>query len=181
MSAAIDTDLRRSRSQATAEARVADAQPAFGSVPQLSTLQWRLLNEFQRDFPIEPQPFAAIANQLGVSEDEVIDNLHALDDLGLLSRVGPVFSPSTVGVSTLAAMAVPAHRLDEVAQLVNGYPQVNHNYEREHAYNLWFVLTAANADCLAAVLREIAQRSGLEVMNLPLEHSYHIDLGFPLW
>ena len=148
---------------------------------ELSALQRRLLNEFQRDFPLEQRPFAAIATRLGVSEQDVIDNLYALERQGLLSRVGPVFRPCAVGVSTLAAMAVPTERLEEVARLVNAYPEVNHNYEREHEYNLWFVLTASHAKRLAAVLEEIGRRSGLEVMDLPLEHPYHIDLGFPLW
>ena len=179
MSAAVDAKLGRARAQPTARAGVVALPPA--SAAELTTLQRRLLNEFQRDFPLDPRPFATIASRLGVSEEDVIGNLHALESQGLVSRVGPVFSPATVGVSTLAAMAVPAERLDEVARLVNGYPEVNHNYEREHAYNLWFVLTAPNATRLTAVLDEIARRSGLAVMDLPLEHPYHIDLGFPLW
>lgn len=177
MSAVADTKLRPPAAQAGAEVSLSRSPSAM----ELSALQRRLLNEFQRDFPLEARPFAAIANRLGVSEEDVIRNLHALQSQGLLSRVGPVFSPRTVGVSTLAAMAVPAQRLEEVARLINDYAEVNHNYEREHAYNLWFVLNAPHAARLAAVLDEIGRRSGLEVMDLPLEHSYHIDLGFSLW
>jgi hypothetical protein len=97
-----------------------------------------------------------------------------------VSRVGAVLRPNTVGVSTLAAMAVAPERLDAVAQLVNGYAEVNHNYEREHRLNLWFVATAPDSARLQAVLNEIADRCGLEVLVFPLIEDYHIDLGFDL-
>jgi DNA-binding Lrp family transcriptional regulator len=81
----------------------------------------------------------------------------------------------------LAALAVPRARIDEVARMVSDHPQVNHNYEREHAYNLWFVVTAPDRERVDAVLDDIERRSGLETLRLPLEQAYHIDLGFPLW
>jgi DNA-binding Lrp family transcriptional regulator len=91
-----------------------------------------------------------------------------------------VFAPNRVGVSTLAAMAVPDERLDEVAAFINTYPEVNHNYEREHRFNLWFVLTSANTSRLDDILRQIEATTGLPLMSLPLLDEYHIDLGFPL-
>lgn len=147
---------------------------------ELTELERRLLNDFQRDFPLSPTPYANMAEQLGVSEQEVIDSLQKLKDQGAISRVGAVFRPNRVGVSTLAAMAVPLDRLEEVAQLVNGYDEVNHNYEREHNFNLWFVATAKNETHLQEVLNEIETRSGLKVLYLPLLEDYHIDLGFEL-
>ena len=98
-----------------------------------------------------------------------------------MTRVGAVFAPHRCGASTLAAMSVPFDRIDAVADLVSSYEEVNHNYEREHAYNLWFVLTACDPKAVRRVIEEIERNTGLEVMTLPLEHSYHIDLGFPLW
>ncbi len=145
-----------------------------------SPLEQRLLNDFQHDFPLSPTPFADIAAELGVSEEEVLNTLDALRSRGLISRVGPVFRPNRVGASTLAAMAVPPSRLDEVAALVSGYPEVNHNYEREHRFNLWFVVTARDEARLQAVLDDIAGRSGIDVMPLPLLDDYFIDLGFEL-
>ena len=142
--------------------------------------QLRLLNEFQRDFPLSARPFAAIGERIGMSEQAVIDALHAWQQQGLVSRVGAVFRPNTVGVSTLAAMAVPRERLAEVAQLVSGYSEVNHNYAREHRYNLWFVITAANRLRLRVVLDAIRNRARLPVLDLPLVEEYHIDLGFDL-
>jgi siroheme decarboxylase len=148
--------------------------------PELDALQRRLLDEFQAGLPLRERPFAAMAATLGVSEDAVIDGLAGLRGQGCISRVGAVVEPRRVGASTLAAMAVPADRLDEVAALVSAYDEVNHNYERSHRYNLWFVVTAANAERVQAVLAGIARRSGCAVLDLPLLEAFHIDLGFPL-
>ncbi len=143
-------------------------------------LDRRLLNDFQHDFPLVDEPYAEIARRLGTSEAEVLARLARLKGEGAISRVGAVVRPNTVGVSTLAAMAVPPERLEEVARIVNGFEGVNHNYEREHRLNLWFVATAADADRLRAVLDDIAARSGIEVLPFPLLEDYHIDLGFEL-
>ncbi len=140
----------------------------------------RLLDEFQADFPLTPRPFAALAETLGCTEDEVIAALRDMQETGRISRVGAVIAPGRVGASTLAAMAVPADRLDSVAELVSSYDEVNHAYAREHDYNFWFVLTASSQDRLQAVLEEIEARTGRAVLDLPLEHAFHIDLGFRL-
>jgi len=147
---------------------------------KLNELERHLLNDFQRDFPLSATPYADMAEQLGVTEQEVIDTLQKLTEQGIISRVGAVFRPNRVGVSTLAAMAVPAEKLNEVAQLVSDYDEVNHNYEREHDFNLWFVATAKNETHLHEVLNEIETRSGIKVLYLPLLEDYHIDLGFEL-
>lgn len=148
---------------------------------RLTALEKCLLNEYQRGFPLCPAPYAEIAGQLGVSETAVIDTLAALQRRGLISRVGPVIAPNKAGASTLAAMAVPVERLQEVAGIVNRYGEVNHNYEREHEFNLWFVVTARNQARVAEVLDEISTATGLQVLDLPLERSFYINLGFPLW
>ena len=117
---------------------------------------------------------------LGCDQDTVLDLLRRMADAGLVSRVGPVFAPHRAGASTLAAIAVPHERLEAVAAVVNEYDEVNHNYEREHRINLWFVVCAPTAERVAEVLDEITARTGLPVMDLPLEQAFHIDLGFPL-
>jgi DNA-binding Lrp family transcriptional regulator len=144
-------------------------------------LEKELLDAFQRDLPLTPRPYAELARKLGVTEEEVLHTLERLQCQGAVSRVGAVFRPGRLGASTLAAMSVPAARLQEVAALVNGYSEVNHNYEREHELNLWFVVTAATAERVSAVLEEIEERTGLRVLDLPLIEDYHIDLGFRLW
>jgi len=148
--------------------------------PELTELDRRLLNDFQQDFPLSPTPYADMARNLGVTEAEVLARLEALKSAGAVSRVGAVVRPNTVGVSTLAAMAVPPEQLEAVAAVVNGYTEVNHNYEREHRLNLWFVATAPDTTRLQSVLDEIAGRTGYEVLSFPLVEDYHIDLGFDL-
>ncbi|WP_207787748.1 AsnC family transcriptional regulator [Candidatus Thiosymbion oneisti] len=151
-----------------------------GKALLLDAVDRRLLNDFQSGFPLVPEPFAEIAGQLGVGESEVIARIERLAAAGAVSRVGPVLRPRHVGASTLAAMAVPEDRIEEVAELVNGYREVNHNYERTHRFNLWFVLTAADEERLTEVMHEIEDRTGIEVLDLPMIEEYHIDLGFPL-
>ncbi|MFO1417478.1 MAG: Lrp/AsnC family transcriptional regulator [Methylotetracoccus sp.] len=146
----------------------------------LTRLQKHLLNDFQRDFPLEPRPFRAIGEALGVDEGEVLENLKVLRDTQAVSRVGPVFRPKRVGASTLAAVAAPAARLEALADWISSLPEVNHNYEREHRYNLWFVVTAADQPSLDAVLLRIERHTGLSVLSLPLIEDFHIDLGFQL-
>lgn len=140
----------------------------------------RLLDEYQHDLPLEPRPFAAIGRQLGISEDEVIRRLNHLRGQGAVSRVGAVVRPGAAGASTLAAMAVPPAALERVAALVSGYAQVNHNYQRDHRLNLWFVVAGATGDDVRAVLDDIAARTGLAVLDLPMLEDFHIDLGFGL-
>ena len=158
-----------------------DADSRFTSHDSRFTpLDRRLLNDFQQDFPLSATPYADMARTLGVTEEAVLARLRELKQAGAISRVGAVVRPNTVGVSTLAAMAVPPEQLESVAALVNGFIEVNHNYEREHRLNLWFVATAPDAVRLSAVLDEIAGRTGYEVLSFPLVEDYHIDLGFEL-
>lgn len=139
-----------------------------------------LADDWQRDFPLEPRPFAVIGAASELSEQEAIELMLSLRDQGILARIGAAVRPNTVGASTLAAMAIPEARLDELAGLVSNHPAVNHNYEREHELNLWFVVTAANREEVTGALDEISETSGIEVHDLPLEQAYHIDLGFSL-
>jgi len=155
-------------------------QKTVGKV-QLNDLEKRLLNEYQKGLPLSATPYADIAEQLGTSEALVIKILSRLQGLGVVSRVGPVFKPKSVGASTLAAMSIPEELLEEVAEQVSAYPEVNHNYEREDSYNLWFVVTAPNQQTLDTVLAEMESETGYKVLNLPLKKQFHIDLGFPLW
>jgi DNA-binding Lrp family transcriptional regulator len=140
----------------------------------------RLLDGWQKDFPLDPEPYARIASELGMPEGSLLEMLAELLRTGVLSRVGAVVAPNTVGASTLGAMAVPHERLDEVARQVNAEAGVNHNYEREHHFNLWFVVTGRDRPALNGAIARISQRTGIEVLDLPLRTAYHIDLGFPL-
>ncbi|MDY0013564.1 MAG: Lrp/AsnC family transcriptional regulator [Rhodocyclaceae bacterium] len=155
---------------------------AILAAPDLTpaSLDYALLNDFQRDLPLVPRPYEVLAHRLGCPEATVVTRLSALQAGGSVSRVGVVFAPRRVGASTLAALAVPPDRLDEVAKLVNAHPGVNHNYEREHTWNLWFVATAPDQAALTAALAVIRRESACPLLVLPLATEYHIDLGFDL-
>jgi DNA-binding Lrp family transcriptional regulator len=140
-----------------------------------------LLNEFQRGFPLCGRPFLEIAARLGCGEEKVLALLRTFVEQGVVTRIGAVFAPRTIGASALIALAVPPGRLERVASLVSGYREVNHNYEREDAYNLWFVVAAQDDEALGLVIREIEAGSGCgPALTLPLVDEYRIDLGFDL-
>lgn len=153
---------------------------ASWTVTQMTELELHLLNDFQRDFPLVPAPFGVMAGRLGSTEAQVLETLAALQTQGSVSRVGAVFRPHSIGSSSLAAIAVPVTEIEEMARLISGYPEVNHNYEREHYYNLWFVVAATDEARVREVLTEIEQRTGCPVLHLPMIEDYHIDLGFDM-
>lgn len=146
----------------------------------MNPLEQALLNDYQRDFPLQSTPFALIAKENNTDTGTILQLLNKLRKTDLITRVGPVFRPNTIGVSTLAAMKIPENKLVAVAKLVNNYPEVNHNYEREHAYNLWFVVTASDQQHLENTLLSIEKLTGIAVMRLPLVREHHIDLGFKM-
>ena len=147
----------------------------------LTELEKRLLNEYQQGLPLSPTPFADMAQHLGTTENEVLRILDDMQQQGIISRIGPVFKPKRAGASTLAAVSVPAEELESVAAYISAFAEVNHNYERLHRLNLWFVVTAPNQQRVEEVLAEIEAHCGQPVLYLPLMKPFHIDLGFPLW
>ena len=146
----------------------------------LSPLHKHLLNDYQHDFPLTARPYLAIAEALGVTEEEVMAALNTLSDENFISRIGPIIPPNQIGKSTLVAMAIPAENLANVAEIINSFPEVNHNYEREHRFNLWFVVIASSDDHLQTVIQDIERQTGYKTMQLPLLDEFFIDLGFAL-
>lgn len=143
-------------------------------------LRLALLNPWQQRFPLVSRPFAAVAEAAGCDEAAALAAYAALQRDGTLSRIGGVFGRGAGGAATLAAMAVPPARLAEVAACVDAHPGVNHNYEREHDLNLWFVVTAGDAATVEATVQAIERDTALPVLRLPMERAYRIDLGFDL-
>jgi DNA-binding Lrp family transcriptional regulator len=140
-----------------------------------------LVDSWQRDFPLVERPFAVLGKSVGVDEDEAIERLRRLSQSGALSRIGAVVRPNTAGASTLAALAVPPSELEAAAEAVIAEPGVNHAYEREHTFNFWFVVTAADQAGVEAAIDRIERRVGLPVLVLPMVRDFHIDLGFPIF
>ncbi|UHH24892.1 Lrp/AsnC family transcriptional regulator [Halobacterium noricense] len=140
----------------------------------------RLIDEYQSGFPIRERPFEVVADDLGVTEADALERVERLHDEGVFRRFGAVLNPPVIGSSTLAAVRAPADRDDEVADVINGYQQVNHNYRRDHEYNQWFVVTAGSREKRDEILADIEARTGCEVLNLPMLTDYYIDLEFPV-
>jgi siroheme decarboxylase len=137
----------------------------------------RLVNALQGRFPIAERPYAAVARRLGLGESQVIARLAALRADGVLSRFGPMYDAERLGGAvTLCAMAVPEERFEEVAELVNGFAEVAHNYARAHALNMWFVLAVEQPDLIPTTIARIEAVTGLEVVNLPKLDEYFLEL-----
>ena len=143
-----------------------------------ATLDRALINRLQKDFPLVAHPYAAIAQEAGMTEEQVLSAFQEMKEDKTLSRIGAVVRPNTAGASSLVAMQVPPHQLEEVADIVSAEPAVNHNYERENTLNLWFVVTAGNEDELNDTINRLEHQTGFKALKLQLEKAYHIDLGF---
>lgn len=147
----------------------------------MDAIDRRIVNGLQGGFPLTVRPFADAADAIGITEDALIGRLERLIGDGVLSRFGPLYNAERLGGAvTLAALAAPAERFDDVAEIVNSFPEVAHNYERDHALNMWFVVSAERADRIGEVLDEIARRTGLEVYDMPKIDEYFIGLTFAL-
>lgn len=149
-------------------------------IMELTALEKQLINGWQKGFPLVARPYAKLAEELDISETDVLSMLGDMKERGVLSRVGAVVRPNTVGASSLVAMQIPEEHLQDVADIVCAEPTVNHNYERENDLNLWFVVTASCGRELDQTLGRIEKNTGYETLKLPLEKAFHIDLGFAI-
>jgi len=139
-----------------------------------------LIDEFQSGFPVVERPFDSVGEKLGIPADDALDRVESLREAGIFRRFGAVLNPPVIGSSTLAAVSAPAERFDEIAAVINGYRQVNHNYARDHEWNMWFVVTAGSREKRDEILTEIESRTGCSVLVLPMLTDYYIDLEFPV-
>jgi DNA-binding Lrp family transcriptional regulator len=139
-----------------------------------------LVDGYQSGFPVAERPFRLVGGELGIDEADAVERVRRLREAGVFRRFGAVLNPPVIGSSTLAAVRAPEERFDEVAETINGYRQVNHNYRRDHEWNTWFVVTAGSRETRDRILREIEDETGCEVLNLPMLTDYYIDLEFPV-
>jgi len=136
-----------------------------------------LINALHGGVPIEDRPYAKIGKQLGMTEEGVLKRLRALLEDRALSRFGPLYDAAKLGGAfTLAAMTVPEERFDEVVEIVNAFPEVAHNYAREHALNMWFVVGVERPERIDEILSQIKEKTGLAVLNMPKEEEYFLEL-----
>lgn len=145
----------------------------------MDTLDRHIVNELQQGFPVCDLPYAAVASRLGVTESELLSRIERLLDEGTLTRFGPLYNADRIGGSlSLCAMKVPDVNFDVVAEKVNAFPQVAHNYQRDHDMNMWFVLATERPEEIDATIEAIASVTGYEVINLPKKEEFYVGLHF---
>jgi len=141
-----------------------------------------ILNRIQSDFPVSSRPYAVIADEFRISEDEVINRVQQLKSTGIIRRIGGNFVPGKLGyVSTLCAGKVPEDKIEFFAKEVNRYTGVTHNYVRENDYNVWFTFIATSMELIKKNLAEISLKTGVtDIINLPATHVFKIKAHFTL-
>lgn len=143
----------------------------------MDELDRAIINGLQEGFPVCERPYAAAAERLGMTESALLERLGSLLQNGVLSRFGPLIHAEQLGGGlTLAAMQVPAEDLERVIEQVNAFPEVAHNYERDHVLNMWFVLATERPEQVGAVIAAIESRTGYPVYNFPKEEEYFLNL-----
>lgn len=136
-----------------------------------------IINCLQQGFPICASPYRQVAEQLGITEADLLTRLQAMLADGVLSRFGPMYHAEQMGGAlTLAALKVPEERFDEVTEIVNAFPEVAHNYARNHVLNMWFVLATEKPEQVQNVIAEIEKQTGLLVYNMPKISEYYVGL-----
>lgn len=156
------------------------SQDPASTAPLLDAVDRALINQLQGDFPICEHPYARIANQLEITETDLLQRLERLLADKVLTRFGPMFQIERMGGTfVLAAMAVPEDRYESVTELVNALPQVAHNYRREHALNMWFVLATETPEGITEAQAKIEEITGLPVFAFPKEKEYFVEMKLP--
>jgi len=148
----------------------------------LDTIDKSILNRIQSDFPIDSRPYQAIARDLGLQESQVLDRVKAMKSAGIIRRIGGNLVPAKIGfVSTLCAAKVPADKIDIFTKVVNRYPGVTHNYQRDHDVNVWFTFIAPSRDEIRRNLLQIEKETGVApILNLPATHVFKIRAEFDI-
>ena len=141
-----------------------------------------ILNRIQSEFPIASRPFQIIAAELGLNEEQVLQRIKALKKSGIIRRIGANFVPGKVGfVSTLCAASVPEDKLDHFSQVVNRFPGVTHNYQRDNRFNVWFTFIARSMEEIEGNLDRISKETGVDtILNLPATKVFKIRAQFDL-
>lgn len=147
----------------------------------MDSLDRKIINLLQKGFPLSEQPYLEVAEQLGIEESVLIQRLSGLLENKILSRFGPMYDAQKLGGAfSLVAIRVPDDDFDRVTEIVNSFPEVAHNYRRDHDLNMWFVLATDSPEKIDAVNSQIEKKSGLKVYNMPKLDEYFIGLNLPV-
>ncbi len=154
---------------------------------ELTKADKKILHRLQSNFPLTPHPFQTLAEELGMEEKEVLQRTKAMIEKGIVRRLGPIIDTHEMGnTASLMAIRVPEERIEEVATILNAYTGVSHNYLRkgknkEIPYNIWFTMSAPNKQALSDTIKEIEQKTGLTVRNLPTTKKFKIGVKFNIY
>lgn len=147
------------------------------SCPKLEKIDRKIINLLQGGFPICDEPYKEVASWLSISEEHLITRINTMLENHALSRFGPLFNSERLGGAvTLAAMAVPDSKFEQVTNVVNAHHQIAHNYARNHKLNMWFVISTENPEQINEVIKSIEAKTGLEVLNVPKQKEFFIGL-----
>jgi DNA-binding Lrp family transcriptional regulator len=152
---------------------------------QADALDLCILDALQKDIPLVPRPWETIAARLGIAETVLLERLGRLSREGIIRGISPIIDARALGLAaaTLVALPVPDEKIREVANIVSRYPEVSHNFRRDHCYSLWFTLSVKDENALHEILDEILERTGFsrdDVLDLPTVRKIKIDVRFPL-
>ncbi len=152
------------------------------SVLKMDEMDRKILNLIQSDFPVHPRPFGEVGRQLGLSEEQVLQRVRQMKAAGVIRRIGGSFDSRKLGFySTLCAAKVPTEDLERFNGVINSYPGVTHNYQRDHHYNIWFTLIGESPEAVMRTLEEMAQKAGVkEIVSLPARRTFKIRVKFEL-
>ncbi len=143
----------------------------------LSPTDRLIINSLQGGFPVCENPWHQLATQLSIDEDQLIERIQRMQHEGYISRFGPLYDAQQLGGGlSLAAMRVDAADFEAVADIVNRFKEVAHNYERDHVLNMWFVIATEFPWQVEQVITQIEQRTGLRVYNMPKQDEYFLGL-----
>jgi DNA-binding Lrp family transcriptional regulator len=150
---------------------------ALAEISAPDDIDRKLINALQGDFPLVPEPYRQVAEALGLSETELLRRLDVMLERRVLTRFGPMFQIERAGGAfVLAAMRAPEAEFERIAAQVNAFPEVAHNYRREHALNMWFVLATATPQGIPDAIAAIEAATGLPVFAFPKEREYFVEM-----
>lgn len=151
-------------------------------MPALDNIDKKILNRIQSNFPITHNPYRAVADRLNLQEADVLERVARMRKHGLIRRIGGNFVPEKLGyVSTLCAASVPQDKIEHFTKIVNQYPGVTHNYQRDNPFNVWFTFIAPSSEDINNNLQRIAEETGIEkILNLPATRVFKIKAHFNL-
>ncbi|OJS99354.1 Lrp/AsnC family transcriptional regulator [Marinobacter nauticus] len=156
-------------------------QHRHSEVPNFTPVERAIINRLQTGLPLTRTPYKDVAEEIGITEQDLLDRLKALLANGTLTRFGPMFHAGEMGGGlTLAAMRIPEQEFERVTEQVNRFDEVAHNYRREHELNMWFVLATETPEAIADTISQIEDLTGYPVYNMPKEQEFHVHLHFPI-